>query len=53
MKNKKLYFVDGIFSGTIEAESEEDARVDFTELDIDNLNIVSVVPDDEDEIEEE
>lgn len=50
---KKLYFVDGTFSGAIEAESEEDARVSFTELDIDSINVVCVEQAEEDEAEED
>lgn len=44
---KKIYIIDGTFSATVEAESEEDAKASFDPLDIDDYRILSVEEEDE------
>lgn len=43
----KLYFIEGTFSGSIEAESEEEAKTYFDTLDIDDYRIMSVEAEEE------
>lgn len=38
----KLFYIEGTFNGSIYADSEEDAEINFSELDIDDFNITSV-----------
>jgi hypothetical protein len=45
----RLYIVDGTFSALVEAESEEDAKVSFDPMDIDDYRILSVEAEEEDE----
>lgn len=43
----KTYFVEGWFEGSIEAESELDAELNFSEMDIDSFRIQNVQAEDE------
>lgn len=45
--NKKTYTVEGYFTGSVEAESEKDAMISFTELDIDSYTISCVVEEED------
>lgn len=38
----KKYHVEGYFEGEIEADSREEAEMNFHELDIDSMDIISV-----------
>lgn len=43
----KKYRVEGSFEGSIEADSPEDAEMNFHESDIDTLEILAIWQDDE------
>lgn len=40
--SKKPYIVDGTFSAVVYAESEDDAKVSFELMDIDDYRILSI-----------
>lgn len=40
--SKKPYIVDGTFSAVVYAESEDDAKVSFDPMDIDDYRILSI-----------
>ena len=45
---KKIYIIDGTFSASVEAESEEDAKASFDSIDIDDYQILSVEEEEDD-----
>ena len=45
----KKYYLEGYFEGEIEADSVEDAEMNFNELDIDSMNITAVWEEEETE----
>lgn len=47
----KTYYIEGWFEGSIEAESELDAELNFCEVDIDSIRIQDVHAEDEEEEE--